>query len=46
MIENQDRAVFEAIQKGVDKANEDAVSNAQKVSMIAVPPSGHTGSLQ
>ena len=31
VIDNQDRAVFSAIQEGLDKANEGAVSSAQTV---------------
>ena len=31
VIETQDKAVYTAIQEGIDKANEEAISNAAKV---------------
>lgn len=31
VVETQDKAVYAAIQQGIDKANEGAVSNASKV---------------
>ncbi len=36
VLENQDRAIFDAIQAGIDKANQGAASNAQKVSRTII----------
>ena len=34
IVDSKDKFVYDAIQQGLDKANEEAISNAQKVNVI------------